>query len=60
MHFKITNNNGTERYVRAKSKAEGAEVEKRLRHVKKISRIKRWQVIEFETVRPEDIFTGEM
>ena len=60
MHFKITNNNGTERFVRAKSKAEGEEVEKRLRHVKKISKIKRWQAIEFEAVQPDDIFTGEI
>lgn len=55
MYFKITYNKGKERHVQAKSKAEGMEVEDRLKTIKLQGHIKSYERIEFDRVSPDEI-----
>ena len=55
MRFRIINNNGRERFVQAKSNAEGEEVGKRLQTVKDMGKIRRFEHLEFDKITPDDI-----
>lgn len=55
MRFKITNNNGTQRYIQAQSNKIGDEVEERLRLCCHELKIKSYQRLEFDKVEPDDI-----
>lgn len=55
MRYKITNNHGKERFVQAKSNAEGEEVEKRLKTIKDMGKIKSYEHLEFERITPDEV-----
>lgn len=59
MRFKITNNNGTERFVQAKSNKDGDEVENRLKTVKAMGKIKSFERLSFERITPDSILKVE-
>ena len=59
MRFRIINNNGTERFVRAKSKKLGEEVEKRLNTVKAMGKIKSFERLNFDSITPDSILRQE-
>lgn len=55
MRFRIINNNGTERFAQAKSKAAGDEVEERLTTVKAMGKIKGFERLNFDRITPDSI-----
>lgn len=55
MHFEIIYNTGTSKFVKAKSKAKGEEIESALRKLRHLKKIRNFKIYEFETVELSDL-----
>lgn len=59
MYFQIVYNNGKDRFIRTKSKKEGADMEQRLKKISLQGKIRRFFKLNFDVVTPDQILKTE-